>query len=202
MMLPILGPAYSVTAKIYAVTVLKTDLSIANIMDISPLFGTQAQSCTEAFIRLLRGHDMNSPSVHPPSVDFLPACPVGPCPALSGSTRRIAPRHRRDRLCGARTASAVASLRAFARRGFCPGVAGRWTKTAGVAGARFSKCRNLTDDFPRSGHQNTCCAEASIFALRTGCRLRRVMMSALRPRMRAAASFTFISSYSPSDPSG
>ena len=30
--------------------------------------------------------------------------------------------------CSARAASAVASLRAFARRGLCPGVAGRWTR--------------------------------------------------------------------------
>src|SRR5271166_2047485 len=53
-----------------------------------------------------------------------------------------------------------------------------------------------------SRHQNTCNAEASICARRTGCKLRRVMMPVLRPRIRAAASFTSINSKSPRDPSG
>ena len=39
--------------------------------------------------------------------------------------------------------------------------------------------------------------EASIRARRTGCKLRRVMMSVLRPRIRAAASFTSINAKSP-----
>src|SRR6267154_1133045 len=51
-------------------------------------------------------------------------------------------------------------------------------------------------------HQNTCRAEASIRSRRTGCKLRRVIMSVLRPRIRAAASFTSINSKSPRDPSG
>ncbi len=42
--------------------------------------------------------------------------------------------------------------------------------------------------------QNTCNADASMRSRNTRCRLRRVMMSALRPRMREAASFTSISS--------
>jgi hypothetical protein len=41
-------------------------------------------------------------------------------------------------------------------------------------------------------YQNTCRAEASIRSRRTGCKLRRVMMSVLRPRIRAAVSFTSI----------
>jgi hypothetical protein len=35
---------------------------------------------------------------------------------------------------------------------------------------------------------------------KTLCRLRRVMMSALHPRMRAAASLTSINSYNPIEP--
>ena len=54
----------------------------------------------------------------------------------------------------------------------------------------------------RRGHQKTCSAEASMRSRTAGCRLRRVMMSVLRPRIRAAASFTSISSKSPSDPKG
>src|SRR6266851_7995080 len=55
-------------------------------------------------------------------------------------------------------------------------------------------------DRRRLGHQNTCNADASILSRRTGCKLRRVMMSVLRSRIRAAAAFTSINSKSPSDP--
>src|SRR5260370_27977090 len=44
----------------------------------------------------------------------------------------------------------------------------------------------------RCGHQNTCSADASIRGRRTLWRLSRVMISALRPRMREACSFTSI----------
>lgn len=43
-------------------------------------------------------------------------------------------------------------------------------------------------------HQNTSTADFSIRVLRRGCRLLRVMMSVLQPRMLAACSFTSISS--------
>src|SRR6266568_3685330 len=57
-------------------------------------------------------------------------------------------------------------------------------------------------DLRRRWHQNTCKAEASICFRRTGCKLRRVMMSVLRARIRVAASFTSINAKSPRDPSG
>src|ERR1700746_374460 len=41
-----------------------------------------------------------------------------------------------------------------------------------------------TRNRPRRRDQNTCSAEASIRSRRTGCKLRRVMMSVLRPRIR------------------
>src|SRR5579872_2740764 len=43
-------------------------------------------------------------------------------------------------------------------------------------------------------HQNTRTADSSICFFRRGCRLLRVMMSVLRPRILAARSFTSISS--------
>src|SRR5260370_14116785 len=44
-------------------------------------------------------------------------------------------------------------------------------------------------DRRRRRHQNTCSAEASIRTRRTGCKLRRVMMSLLRPSILAADAF-------------
>lgn len=48
--------------------------------------------------------------------------------------------------------------------------------------------------------QNTCNAEASIRLRKTGCRLPRVMMSVLQPRISAARSFTSINWNRPSLP--
>src|SRR5207244_925492 len=52
------------------------------------------------------------------------------------------------------------------------------------------------------GHQNTWSAEASMRCFRSGWRLRRVVMSALRPSARAAASLISINWNRPMEPSG
>jgi len=76
--------------------------------------------------------------------------------------------------------------------------------TCHLAADKFDGLDDVSEarDRRRLGHQNTCNADASMRSRRTGCKLRRVMMSVLRPRMRAAASFTSINSKSPSDPKG